>query len=257
MDAREYENSTVVINFNGDCYLNGIKLPRSLGVGSCADLASDFDAWLGDWAGNLNLDALQGRDDVAEQLLLNYCEDTRHGISFPWDSPDTCGADLRRQLRTAVPLPVVLRFYESGVGSAFKPLAKLLGLVKRTPSVAQIARGTLARVGDFRSEAAAFVHYAKHAKGVILKNGKAYVKPGGADMPEFASYAEYRRAARGFMGGGKPSGAIEGIRKGGDLVRVDPATGYFGIRAPDGTIRTFFRPTDMSPMDYFRMVMTA
>ncbi len=35
---------------------------------------------------------------------------------------------------------------------------------------------------------------------------------------------------------------LEGVRANGDIVRFDPSTGYFGVRSPDGTIRTFFRP---------------
>lgn len=108
------------------------------------------------------------------------------------------------------------------------------------------------RVGDFASNQAAFRHYAKHAKGVVLgSRGSATAKPGGADMPEFGSFGSYRAAARQFMGGGKPPGAVEGIRRGGDLLRVDPKSGYFGIRSPGGVIRTFFRP-DGDPLSYFR-----
>lgn len=69
-------------------------------------------------------------------------------------------------------------------------------------------------------------------------------------MPEFKSFAEYRTAARGFMGGGKGDGVLEGVRPDGDLVRFDPRTGNFGLRSPQGVIRTFFRPKD--GMGYFR-----
>jgi pyocin large subunit-like protein len=44
------------------------------------------------------------------------------------------------------------------------------------------------------------------------------------------------------MGGGTPEGVMEGIRSGGDTVRLDPKSGYFGIRDSGGVIRTFFRP---------------
>jgi pyocin large subunit-like protein len=73
----------------------------------------------------------------------------------------------------------------------------------------------------------------------------------GADVPEFSSYSDYVRTARQFMGGGKPEGVIEGIRPGGDLVRLDPKSGYFGIRSTDGAIRTFFRP-DGGPSDWLQ-----
>lgn len=36
---------------------------------------------------------------------------------------------------------------------------------------------------------------------------------------------------------------MEGVRAKGDFVRFDPQSGYFGIRTPEGIIRTFFRPS--------------
>ncbi|MCP2256278.1 hypothetical protein LY13_005068 [Prauserella aidingensis] len=69
-------------------------------------------------------------------------------------------------------------------------------------------------------------------------------------MPEFSSFAQYRGAARDFMGGGARPGVIERTR-GTDILRVDPNTGYFGVRSHGGTIRTFFRPTGRDPVDYF------
>jgi RHS repeat-associated protein len=108
----------------------------------------------------------------------------------------------------------------------------------------------LVRVGDFANEARAFEHYSKHVKGVIVKpKGKFKLKKNGADVPEFATQAEYRAAARRFMQEDAPSNVISQFR-GTDLLRVDPQTGYFGIRAKDGTVRTFFRP-DGDPVAYF------
>lgn len=46
-----------------------------------------------------------------------------------------------------------------------------------------------------------------------------------------------------------PSGVLEGIRMGGDLLRFDPVSGYSGVRSPSGLIRTFFRPDE--GIDYF------
>ncbi|MCO7237614.1 polymorphic toxin-type HINT domain-containing protein [Aeromicrobium sp. CnD17-E] len=109
--------------------------------------------------------------------------------------------------------------------------------------------GTVESVADFGSKAEAFKHYAKHSKGVVLDKGDAAVKRGGADMPEFASLAEYRVAARDFMGGAAGDGVLEKMR-GTDLLRVDPSTGHFGVRTSDGRIRTFFRP-DGDPVEYF------
>ncbi len=80
-------------------------------------------------------------------------------------------------------------------------------------------------------------------------NGKVRVKPGGSDMPEFSNFREYWSAARDFMGGGPKPGVIERAR-GTDLLRVDPKSGYFGVRTADGTIKTFFRPNG-DPVKYF------
>jgi RHS repeat-associated protein len=102
--------------------------------------------------------------------------------------------------------------------------------------------GQLRRVGDFRSNQAAFEHYAAHVQGVDLRPmGSAEAIT--ADLPEFSSFPEYRSAARAFMGGGAEEGVLEGVRPGGDLVRLDPKSGYFGVRSSGGVIRTFFRPT--------------
>jgi hypothetical protein len=110
----------------------------------------------------------------------------------------------------------------------------------------------LERVGDFQSDQVAFQHYAKHAKGTILK-GNGVAKAGepdqNPDVPEFASFQQYRTEARRFMGGGLQPGSIEAVRPGGDLVRFDPKSGYFGIRSPQGVIRTFFRPE--GGIDYY------
>jgi len=78
-------------------------------------------------------------------------------------------------------------------------------------------------------------HYAKHVTGTILKSG-------GPDMSEFSSAGEYLSAAQRFLSEPLREGAMEIARKGGDLVRFDPGTGYFGVLSPDGIIRTFFRP---------------
>jgi len=96
------------------------------------------------------------------------------------------------------------------------------------------------------------VHFAKHVKGVILRsNGVALPKPGGADMPEFTSFSTYRSTARSFFDPTPSPGVLQGYRADGDLLRVDPSTGYFGVLSPNGTIRTFFRP-DGDPVAYFR-----
>ena len=122
-----------------------------------------------------------------------------------------------------------------------------------TPAAGDVAANTgsaIVKVGDFGSTSSALSHYSKHVKGVVLgKNGSATVRAGGPDMPEFANFSQYRAAARDFMGGGGGPGVIERGR-GTDILRVDPSTGYVGVRSQDGTIRTFFRP-DGDPVAYF------
>ena len=121
--------------------------------------------------------------------------------------------------------------------------------VARGARTAEGAGSALARVPDFRDTASAFAHYAAHVKGVRLGPlGSAALKVGGADLPEFGSFAEYRAAARSFMSG-PGEGTLQGFRAGGDLLRFDPANGYFGVLSPQGVIRTFFRPD--AGIDYF------
>jgi hypothetical protein len=96
---------------------------------------------------------------------------------------------------------------------------------------------------DFASKKLAFEHYAKHVRGVKMgAKGRLTVKAGGPDLPEFGSFKEYLAAARRFHSGSPGQGVLEGVRADGDFVRFDPSTGYFGIRTPSSTIRTFFRP---------------
>jgi hypothetical protein len=82
------------------------------------------------------------------------------------------------------------------------------------------------------------IHYRKHVLGV-LKNGAP--KPGGADMPEFLDKADYVSGARDLLDGDPGEGVLEATR-GTDTLRFDTNTGEFGVKASDGTIRTFFRP---------------
>lgn len=94
----------------------------------------------------------------------------------------------------------------------------------------------------------AFSYCSKHVKGIEMRaNGGYRLKP---DMPEFGSFHEYRSAARAFMTPDSPNGVLQGYR-GTDLLRVDPKSGYFGVRTTGGNIRTFFRP-DGDPVAYYR-----
>ncbi|WP_433023397.1 RHS repeat-associated core domain-containing protein [Kribbella sp. CA-294648] len=140
-------------------------------------------------------------------------------------------------------------------------------VASRFPALGRAARGAtssqsatastdMVRVADFANDRTAFRHYSKHVQGVILKpKGKYGLKKTGdeyaGDLPEFRGFAEYRQNARLFMGGGAQPGSIEGIRPSdGAIIRVDPVSGYFGVRSRSGSIITFFRP-DGDPMDYY------
>jgi RHS repeat-associated protein len=108
----------------------------------------------------------------------------------------------------------------------------------------------LVRVVDFADTGKAFEHYAKHVKGVVLgPNGSAVATEAGADLAQLSTFGEYRAAARSFMNGPPGEGVLQGLRSNGDIVRLDPKTGDFGLLSREGTIRTFFRPDD--PVKYF------
>ncbi|MFD7025285.1 RHS repeat-associated core domain-containing protein [Promicromonospora sukumoe] len=139
-----------------------------------------------------------------------------------------------------------------GAASIAKTSGRLaLELSAAAPPVAGASAGTgLVRIGDFASRELAFKHYSKHVLGVVLgPKGAAKPKAGGADMPELGTFAQYNAAARELMGGNRPDGVLEKAR-GGDVLRVDPRTGYFGVKSQDGTIRTFFNP-DGDSVKYF------
>src|SRR5271165_673405 len=63
----------------------------------------------------------------------------------------------------------------------------------------------------------------------------------GGDFP-VTSPTEYENLADLFLGGPRPIGAAECIRRGGDMVRYDPATGELGVLGINRVIRTYFRP---------------
>jgi RHS repeat-associated protein len=130
--------------------------------------------------------------------------------------------------------------------------ARSAGVTSSASRSGSAAGAGVVRVPDFASTAKAFEHYAKHARGVVLKpRGVAKAKSGGADVGEFRSFSHYRAEARRFLGDTPGAGVLQRTRPGGDILRVDPATGYFGVRTRDGVIRTFFRP-DGDPVAYFR-----
>ena len=62
-------------------------------------------------------------------------------------------------------------------------------------------------------------------------------------MPEFGSNPqEYIETGKRFMSGPIKDGIMSAYRTGGDLIRFQPSTGYFGTLSPDNIVRTFFRP---------------
>ncbi len=111
-------------------------------------------------------------------------------------------------------------------------------------------------VPKFRNTRLAWEHYFKHSRGVIVKKrGKLRINSRGVDVPEFQTKKAYDSAARAFHSGSPKKGVMEKIQKTVtygkdgkikrveyDYIRFDPKTGYFGVRTPDGVIRTFFRP---------------
>ncbi len=104
---------------------------------------------------------------------------------------------------------------------------------------------------EFTNGRKAFEHYAKHSKGVVLgKKGNVKAKPGGADVPEFASYDAYVGAASSFWSPSARKGILEGTRADGSILRFEPSTGYFGVMR-NGKISTFFRP-DGDGLKYFK-----
>jgi RHS repeat-associated protein len=139
---------------------------------------------------------------------------------------------------------------EGATGAVLGKVLKVARAAKIAPRAPPAPHTSLARVADFADTQTAFSHYAKHVKGVELgPMGSAKPWRLGVDLPEFSNFREYRSAARAFMSADAPEGVMQGLR-GTDLVRVDPKSGYFGVRSQEGVIRTFFRPQS-DPVAYF------
>ena len=97
---------------------------------------------------------------------------------------------------------------------------------------------------EFANKKAAFIHYAKHVKGVIIgKNGKLAVKEGGPDLPIYKNLEEYTKAAQEFFTE-KSDNILTKTRQNGDVLRYDKASGLFGVQTKDGVIKTFFKPDE-------------
>lgn len=110
-------------------------------------------------------------------------------------------------------------------------------------------------VPQFRNGRLLADHYAKHARGVVVKRNnsgvikKELAKPGGPDLPEFKSLAEYRTAAQQMWTRSPGGSIVERTLGNGDRVRWNWDDGTFGVLSKDGYIRTFFRPD--KGYDYF------
>jgi RHS repeat-associated protein len=109
------------------------------------------------------------------------------------------------------------------------------------------AAGELITVPGFRNGQLLAEHYAKHARGVIWNRDKSgmlkeIAKPGGPDMPEFASLADYKAAAQRMWTQRWGGDIIEHTNANGERLRWNAADKTFGVLSKDGYIRTFFRP---------------
>jgi filamentous hemagglutinin len=85
----------------------------------------------------------------------------------------------------------------------------------------------------------AFEHFRKHR----------------SEFPEIQNATQYVKKAHEFLNN-PPSGALIKIRSNGEVVIYDPTTNTFGIRLPDGTPKTMFRPDPAAHgyptnLDYF------
>ena len=105
-ELKEFPNGTILLSFDGECFLNGVKLPKNLGAaGSCSALAHDFDAWLAETAWFIMWESLEDSPDAAARLLKMYC---RARTDY-WSSRSYCGKELEDQVRSAkLPTPVDL-----------------------------------------------------------------------------------------------------------------------------------------------------
>ena len=145
-------------------------------------------------------------------------------------------------------------------------LAELPSLVKAAPATAKQRFGEAAALArlmpKLNREAAAYLiqHPSDAAKlaRIVDKHGTEvlqYIQQKGFDptlrAKHFADHAarmgiqtelEYELLAKMFLN--RPVGGtlLSKIRSNGDVVRFDTVTEHFGVKAPDGRIRTFYKP---------------
>ncbi|MEK6858361.1 MAG: RHS repeat-associated core domain-containing protein [Nanoarchaeota archaeon] len=60
----------------------------------------------------------------------------------------------------------------------------------------------------------------------------------------FTSSNQYLKASQNFLAGKAGKGVLEYTRPIGDVVRYNPQTNEFGVKTAQGTIRTYFKPTE-------------
>jgi RHS repeat-associated protein len=87
------------------------------------------------------------------------------------------------------------------------------------------------------------------------KNAEAHWVKHKAEFPEYQGKVEYIEGARTFLNN-PPSTALTKVRASGEVVVYDPRTNTLGIRRPDGTPITLFRPDPAkhgypTNLDYF------
>ncbi|WP_449353642.1 hypothetical protein [Streptomyces shaanxiensis] len=131
---KEYENGSVLLEFDGVCYLNGVALPAEQGYGKCVDLAWEFDQWLGDWAGSIQWGGVEDSDQAGLMLLAAFChwEDNRPFVDD--NNRAACGTQLLSMLEGS---PEAMILYENGIGSGlaklFRNLGKKVGIKVKPP----------------------------------------------------------------------------------------------------------------------------
>ena len=74
-----------------------------------------------------------------------------------------------------------------------------------------------------------------------VQNALEHFRKHKSEFPEIQNATQYVEKAHEFLNN-PPSGCRIKIRLNGEVVIYDPATNTFGIRRPDGTPKTMFKP---------------
>ncbi len=127
-------------------------------------------------------------------------------------------------------------------GTLTRPLGQTIGsaIVLDGTGKAIQAVGVTGQAADASGFVQAETSSAKFANDAKLTD---HFQKHGADFSS-NSPAHYESQASAFLTGTRRTGVLEKVRPNGDLVRYDPNTNEFGVISKDGTIRTYFMPTD-------------